>query len=220
MEDPFSVLNVDKKYVINLDHRTDRKAHAIKQLESIGVSDYIIFPGLNTKTLKIIAQHLDKPGTVGCYLSHQFLIHEAYANDYNAILIMEDDLQFVPDFAAKFEEQCKNLPQDWDMLWVGSHVVKKGTQVKGEVFSGGQLWGFQCYILSRTGIQKLYGNLNSRVIRNHIDIQVSNMKDIKQYYFFPSMCNQANMGSDNGMWVQDKPGFINRKLPKGAQRVM
>ena len=39
-------MNINKVFIINLKHRTDRKAHMIKELERIGIGDYEFFEAI------------------------------------------------------------------------------------------------------------------------------------------------------------------------------
>jgi len=209
--DPFlkAGIKIDKKYVISLDHRQDRKDSAIKEFEKIGVTDYIFYPGFNTRATGLLSRYLTNPGTAGCYMAHQAIIHEAYANKYDNVLIMEDDLGFVEGFADKFVEQWKQVPANYDMVWIGSNEIKSklSTKVSENLNIPGQVWGAHCYLLSKSGIEKIYKHLNGTLMKNHVDIIMNNTPGLIQFNFNPPLSNQKGMGTDN---VMIHTGFVNK----------
>ncbi len=215
--DPFlkAGISIDKKYVISLDHRQDRKDSAILEFQKAGVENVIFFPGFNTRRTGVIARTLKNPGTTGCYLSHQFLIHEAYANKYKNILIMEDDLQFSENFNEKFQKAWSEVPPNYDLVWIGSNEVKKNqsTPISDNVSIPGQVWGAHCYLISTSGINKIYNYLNSTPMTNHVDVIINNIPGLVQFSLNPSLCSQKAMGTDNMVITTEFFNPRNRILP-------
>lgn len=83
---------IDKIYYINLEHRIDRKEHIENQIKKY------IDPELSiTKRFNAIE---NKNGHIGCSKSHLGIIKECIQNNYNNVLIFEDDFEFIID---KFE---------------------------------------------------------------------------------------------------------------------
>ena len=87
-------MKIDKTYIINLEHRNDRKEHILKELEKVNITNYEIF-----KAIRPIPELLDKwnpqflnpmpvwysgpvidykIGALGCLLSHLTIIKKAY----------------------------------------------------------------------------------------------------------------------------------------------
>jgi|GEM_PF-3661508 len=58
-------------------------------------------------------------GALGCLRSHRIALEYAKAKGWEMVLIFEDDAQPVEGFNEKLEEVMKELPEDWDMLWLG-----------------------------------------------------------------------------------------------------
>lgn len=75
----------DIKYAfyINLDTRTDRKSHVERELSNIGI-----------KAQRFNAIKMEN-GAIGCSLSHLKLLQTAKINNWDHILIVEDDIQFI-----------------------------------------------------------------------------------------------------------------------------
>lgn len=53
-------------------------------------------------------------------LSHLNCVVNAKLNNYQKILICEDDVNFIENINIEFEKFLKNLPQDWDFLQLGN----------------------------------------------------------------------------------------------------
>jgi hypothetical protein len=105
----------DKAYCINLDRRKDRWTTAQQEFEKINIkaqrisaidgNDYPQYYGL-------------KPGAYGCRLSHLKILTKAKNAGYEKIFIAEDDIIFHEDFNNKFDEVSKNIPDNWDMIYL------------------------------------------------------------------------------------------------------
>jgi hypothetical protein len=105
----------DKAYCINLDRRKDRWTTAQSEFKRIGITakrvsaidgnDFPPYAGL-------------KPGANGCRLSHLKILTMANQAGYEKIFIAEDDIIFHEDFNNKFNEASKNIPDDWDMIYL------------------------------------------------------------------------------------------------------
>ena len=69
-------------------------------------------------------------GTLGCYLSHYFLLRRAYAlkDRAESVIIMEDDCQLNAESLEEINNTLEKLPDDWDILrstWSASDSLKK-----------------------------------------------------------------------------------------------
>lgn len=110
----------DKIYIINLETRIDRLIEVSEELEKIKVD--ISHPKI--KVFKAIkpTDGEDWPtiGTKGCFLSHLGVLTDALENQYNRILVLEDDVNFNEDFNPKLQHivsQLNNAP--WDIFYGG-----------------------------------------------------------------------------------------------------
>jgi len=103
--------NIQKGYVINLDIRMDRLEEFQKQQFPFKVER---FPALTGRT-----------GSIGCIRSHLEILKKA---DHKfPFIIFEDDCLIEKDWAW-IKETMNQLPEDWDMLYLGAHLrsqVKK-----------------------------------------------------------------------------------------------
>lgn len=60
----------------------------------------------------------ERQGTAGCYLTHLRILKDALRRGYASVLVFEDDLDPVAD-ALRGPPELKQLPQEWDMLYLG-----------------------------------------------------------------------------------------------------
>jgi GR25 family glycosyltransferase involved in LPS biosynthesis len=99
-----------KTWVINLASRPERFKRAKEQLD----------------TANIPFERFDaiKGGWKGCRDSHLAILEKAKENrweeDYCSILVLEDDVEFVPNWERIFRNAKFHLPLGWDMLYLGT----------------------------------------------------------------------------------------------------
>lgn len=82
----YGLLAIDAIYYINLRCRPERHHHITKQLKQIGASD--------VKVHYIEAVAMSNNPQVGCAMSHMKALADARKNDYDIVLILEDDFTF------------------------------------------------------------------------------------------------------------------------------
>ncbi|EAN79951.1 glycosyl transferase-like protein [Trypanosoma equiperdum] len=134
----------DAVYVINLDRRPDRWEFATQQLSRAGFlhEEYVRFPAVDGRNVDLQKAHacglisrlgllrlqepehrriwgMDlNPGAVGCALSHALLWAQIAASRHRSVLVVEDDSLFPQDFHHKYEARAKQVPSDWELLYV------------------------------------------------------------------------------------------------------
>jgi glycosyl transferase family 25 len=101
-------------YYINLEHRTDRNVHVTEQLTNLGLPKFERFNAIKMEY-----------GAIGCSMSHLKILQNALTNNYNHVLIMEDDITFLePErFKANFNTFLERQGNNWDViLFAGNNV--------------------------------------------------------------------------------------------------
>ena len=102
-------------YYINLDHRTDRRAHIERQLNSIGLVSQRI-PAVYDKTR----------GILGCGKSHVRAVETFLKSGATYGIILEDDFTFAGDLEPTrqmFREFFK-AAIEWDVVMLAGNVLK------------------------------------------------------------------------------------------------
>ena len=135
-------MDIDKIFIINLEHRTDRKEQIIKEMKKVGVTNYEFFKAIRPSIADIISwnnfycNHVRTSfdpkrfvnyqiGCLGCLKSHVEVCKLALSRGYKNILILEDDTEFLygMENLYKYASQINNK---YSMLYLcGSHLGSK-----------------------------------------------------------------------------------------------
>lgn len=120
-------------WVINLDRRPDRLAHALGALDRVGARGMRRFPAFDGSRLQLTSKCPGwvRKGAVGCYLSHLALLKQAHARRAPCV-VTEDDMVFADDFPAAFDAFVREVPEDWDVLHLPGHDHCKPPEPRGE----------------------------------------------------------------------------------------
>lgn len=109
-----------------------------------------------------------KLGELGNFASH-FLVWKYLINsDMNEILVFEDDTDISEDFIEKINIYYSTLPKDWDIfsIFVHHNQYDRFTESnESTVVKAYQDWSTLCYLVSKSGAQKLY----DYVVKNGMD---------------------------------------------------
>jgi GR25 family glycosyltransferase involved in LPS biosynthesis len=118
---------IDKIYVINLDSDTERLQRFDKQMNRNKLS-YVRFPAIlgaavgYNEGLTKFCNMFCTGGVKGCALSHKAIWEDMIRNRYENVLIFEDDAILSDDFEKIFREGWSQLPNDYDILYLGCHA--------------------------------------------------------------------------------------------------
>ena len=168
----------DKIYCINLDSRMDRwlrcQSRFIKlDMEVSRFSAYnqnspLVeekFKALQSvKKKHFIKNAISSKKEMGCLLSHYKIIEDAIKNNYNRILVFEDDVIFHKNFELEIEKISKI--QSWDMILLGaSEFGWKGINLNNAENAGfykpmGSTCGTFAYALNKRGMKTLFSKLS------------------------------------------------------------
>lgn len=108
---------IDRSYVINLDCRPERWENAMKELSDVGF-DPIRFSAVDGSKHED-ADKYDNSGALGCMLSHLNIMRET--SGMGPVAFFEDDIVLEEDFTNVFESAIKDLPDDWEVLYLGGY---------------------------------------------------------------------------------------------------
>jgi GR25 family glycosyltransferase involved in LPS biosynthesis len=213
-----------KTYVVNLDRRPDRwetfQQKATPLLTFLKYERFSAIDGSKLQTTHQIQRIFDnndynmRKGMVGCAMSHIKLYTDLVNSEYEAFLILEDDLEFVPEFDKKLLHSYKQLKLfSWDMMYLGHHLH---TQYKSDdVYDKEKLpriekWdvhtsltrsmgGTGGYLISKQGAKKLLEFINSNGMTNGIDtVQQKASNIMNTFYCCPHLFySKCFMGDNN-----------------------
>ena len=160
-----NISDINHSFYINLESRPDRKNHVEKQLNTIG----IISNRFNAIRLP--------NGALGCSMSHLKCIEIAKENDWEHVLIVEDDIKFLnPELFITQLNKFFNLHSDWDVVLIAGnnlppHEIIDDTCVKVS----------RCQTTTGYIVKKQYYNTLIDNIRNGI---TNLIKDPIQHFLY------------------------------------
>ena len=160
-----------------------RAGVAIKQFPGVLVSDAQFkrgIPGIRRRTPGTVR------GVVGCFLSQRNLltkIADEPLSDAEGTLILEDDVVFPPTFLNKVKAIEKEVPEDWDVLFLG-RTKTRGRRVSKHIIKIGKRghnWGNWAYVVkNRTVKKKILPYLQT--MTDGIDVQFNKFSDKANMY--------------------------------------
>ena len=183
----------DKIYCINLDRRPDRWRNSFNQFDKLGMDVKRIsavdgsvkrFPRIPTvkqdKDREFYPDDTNiKPEEAAITYSHKIMLMDAIANGYDKILMLEDDCQFTDDFSNKFTQTVNELPEDWDLFYLG----------------GMDWWGEPTYFSENLSITNLTLGMHAIGIRSTIFEKMLNLTNLREPVDATYAYQQANLKS-------------------------
>lgn len=131
-----------KTYIPHYTKLKDRKEYIVKELESVGISDYELITEFDKEdiTENILSQYYNpdaqirkekagftngnvnvpelKHSSISLVLKHIATLDKFIVSDYDYGLVIEDDCKFFTNY-AKIIQSIKDAPSDWDVLFIG-----------------------------------------------------------------------------------------------------
>lgn len=186
----------DKIFCINLDSRKDRWDAVQKQFDTHDFSVERI-PAIAGSKMNLQFPPEIKEGAVGCSLSQLFAFMLAKQYGTNSFLLFEDDVEFDPDFMHKFIRYYSEVPDDWDILYLG------GQHFHGMNLNQVSEHIYKCeYTLSAHSVAFKF-RVYDRFINSLIDITkpcdvhyAQSHKELNAYVMVPHLTWQRNDYSD------------------------
>ncbi len=222
-------INIEnKKFIIYIVHYYklfERKNNLLEQFDINNIGDYefltnydrdnIINEDLNIFDLKKVSL-----GSVAITLTHILAYIKLIQSDDNFCLVFEDDVVFDNNFKKKLDNYIDQLPEDWDMLFIGDGCglhIDENTIINNKnsnIFLKSHyepiIWGnsgaTRCadsYLINRKCAYKILNeikNLDSKIDLN-IDLWLNiilRKLDVKVYWAEPTIVTQ---GTQNGKYI-------------------
>jgi len=155
----------ERKYVINLPQREDRRRETRAELARIACEGVAFHPA----TRPADPNGFGSVGEHGCYLSH--LAAWKRACGARSVLVMEDDIQFAHDYADR-ARIIDRLPDDWDVLYIG-HMqlpgLKRAPAGEGvaSIDPDIEFIGLHCYAINGRAVPRIIAAAEAFLSREH-----------------------------------------------------
>jgi GR25 family glycosyltransferase involved in LPS biosynthesis len=108
----------EKIYCINLDSRVDRFEQSKLEFDKHNLNVERI-SGFDGSKMNLDFPPEIEEGAVGCALSQLYTLKLAKQIGLDNFLLLEDDIQFDEQLNQKFHHIIPEIPDDWDMLYLG-----------------------------------------------------------------------------------------------------
>lgn len=176
-----------KSYVINLKRRTDR-------LKEINLPfQYEVFEGTDGK--EKFSDHGKMSGHIGCWDSHRRLFTQAKDLDLDMVLVLEDDIEVCDDFNNKLTKAMEELPEDWDLLYLGGWNVGDIEKYSESLNWAKKVYTTHAFIVRNKFYDTILDGINSRKWK--IDVLISDVLPLgKCFICEPTLAWQREGFSD------------------------
>lgn len=133
----------DKIFVVSIERATDRHAQVRQQLEGLSFNFFfgtdkqtmdweniktgaVVYDEARTKKNNRVGKGMNA-GEVACALSHRQLYQHIVEQNYQRVLILEDDVVPLTENLPRAASAIKELPEDWDLVYFGYTKHEKVT---------------------------------------------------------------------------------------------
>jgi len=221
-------------YIINLEESPERLKYISEQLTDANIN-FIKFKAINGKRLNLNKIYADglvtskwlKKGQIGVALSHITLWKTIKNWEEDIAIILEDDAIIPTNFWIRLKICMKQLPDDWDMLFLG------GTSIIGSKYSANLLkpttlktkgiynTGFFAYMVNKKCLKVLIQK--SKPLITAIDNQIKDFafKNLNIFYSYPPIItHNYNFNSDNNRINKNKNYKITNKFLMKAKKII
>ena len=110
-----------KVFVVHYSKLVDRKKHILQQFEKHNITDYefveIDREKLDKQNIEVFQENYSNI-LIAISLSH-FYAYKEISEKYESALILEDDVVLSENFTANLNLYISQLPEDYDMLFIG-----------------------------------------------------------------------------------------------------
>jgi glycosyl transferase family 25 len=157
---------------INLERRTDRKMSVINELKKINVHNPICFKAIELQN-----------GALGCSMSHLKCLEIAKKNNYDYVLICEDDIEFLdPPLFLKQLKIFLDSSINWDVVLIAGNNMVPYLPINDNCIKVMNCQTTTGYIVKKHYYDKLIDNFKTG-IQKLIKEPTNNLYKIDKYWF-------------------------------------
>jgi glycosyl transferase family 25 len=167
-----SIADIKHAFYINLENRPDRKIHVEKQMDIIGVS-----------AERFNAVKMNN-GAIGCSMSHLKLLETARTNDWDHILIVEDDILFTnPALFVQQMDKFLSRHPDFDVVLIGGNNMPPYTVIDDSCVKVKMCQTTTGYMVKRHYYDKLIDNFREGINKLLREPENHRFYAIDKYWF-------------------------------------
>ena len=169
-----SIADITNVVYINLDARTDRRAHIEQQLNMIDFKNFERFKAIKTTN-----------GAIGCSMSHLKCLENARNKGLSHILICEDDTTFINPslFKTQFNSfLSRHKKNSWDVVLLAGNNMLPYTNIDETCIKVTHCQTTTCYLVNNSYYSTLINNIKSGLYKLVNDINNRNLYAIDKYW--------------------------------------
>lgn len=174
-------------YCISLTHRRDRQVAAGEEFSKQGIKPY----------WWIVPKH--SVPTIGVFQSQVGIIQHIRHRKLDSVIVFEDDVKFLTEnFKQNVNDCVKELPEDWEILYMGANTHKPLEQFSEHLFVADHVFALHAVMYNVKNLQKYECLKYRQEISEPIDVMI--YKEIqcnkKCFVAYPLLATQSNGFSD------------------------
>lgn len=199
-----------KTYCINLERRKDRWNECLLEFENKKLNNIERISAVDGKDLMFFSQKVNS-SALALILTNEKIFESAIENNYETILILEDDIEFT-DQVKDISSFVEKLPENWDMIYFGgnhnTHVGHKAPEsINEKVVKLHHTFSTHCIGINKKAYQPILDRIRKR--DHPLDVIYSDLqKKLNVYSFAPAMATQRVSFSDIENKVTDYKWLI------------
>ena len=153
----------DRVYVIHLPN-AEWGASIDRQLESMGWRVTFVHADPLPKGFQMTNMRRNPGAEFGVNLSHIKAVVQAIADWATCPMFLEDDVVFSENATERLAEAVKDLPPDWDILYLGGHPRGPATRVSDKLVKVNQFSFAEAYAINgSTALRQLFDTWCDRI---------------------------------------------------------
>lgn len=136
-------------------------------------------------------------------MSHHLLYKNILEEGHETALILEDDCLFLEGYKEVVEQAMKDIPEDWDMLYLGqanydSIKIAQSPELKtkaikenisGRLYKASRCWLTHAYVVRKKALPKLIEG--TQVLYASIDGVLADLQEnLNVYAIYPNIVKQ------------------------------
>lgn len=206
-------LNVDNVYVCHYSKLNERKESLLEQFQEEKIYQYQFVENYDKNTWKKSEIEREYPNVFikwkkglshynedsqnserSLVLKHVSILKDIHKNNYKDALILEDDVTLCDDFVEYYNMFIDQLPNDWDIAWVGSCLNLHENSIDGKyVYKTNR--GSRCthaFLVSGRMVEKVIDDISNVCLpADHFYNHLIKEYDLNNYWFEPSLAIQS-----------------------------